>query len=283
MLKAFSTSVGKKAIVAVTGLGLFLFVFGHMVGNLQFFLGRDTLNRYAEFLHSVPELLWVVRLGLLAFIVLHIAVTVKLWAENQAARPTRYVYQNYQRATLGSRYMILSGLTVLAFIVYHLLHFTVRVVPDDYAYLYEDKIDGIPVVLSRESPLPGHGPATKVVVRAATPSPSLADDATESQAAAEMTVSSRNLRHDCYGMVLAGFSQPPVVAFYLLAQVLLAFHLSHGASSMFQTLGWNSPRYRPLVSRIGPVMATIICLGFISVPIAIQIDVWTGVFGFAAG
>jgi len=122
-----SSSIGRKWIVALTGLALFGFVIGHLIGNLQIFLGAEALNRYGAFLQGTGELLWFVRLGLVTMVVLHIVFTIKLRLENRAARGASYAVQRYTKASFPARWMALSGLMVLAFIVYHLLHFTIQV------------------------------------------------------------------------------------------------------------------------------------------------------------
>ncbi len=123
----YHSSIGKKIIVAVTGLLLIAYVIGHLVGNLQIFLGRDRINEYAQFLHDLGPWLWVARLTLLAAFVAHIIVTIQLVVENRAARPHRYAEKVPVRSTFASRTMALSGLLVLCFVIYHVLHFTVRV------------------------------------------------------------------------------------------------------------------------------------------------------------
>src|SRR5215471_16945914 len=86
----FQSSLGKKYLMAVTGFFLFLFVIGHLAGNLQVFLGPEAINRYGHFLQSNTELLWPVRIILLTFVALHIWAAVRLSAENKAARPIGY-------------------------------------------------------------------------------------------------------------------------------------------------------------------------------------------------
>jgi succinate dehydrogenase / fumarate reductase cytochrome b subunit len=128
ILKFFQSSLGKKYLMAGTGLILFGFVLMHMLGNLQIFLGPDALNRYAHFLQSTPELLWVARLGLLAMAGVHIWSAIQLSAENRAARPTGYLGRPTPvAASYASRTMLMSGLIIAIFIIYHLLHFTVQV------------------------------------------------------------------------------------------------------------------------------------------------------------
>jgi succinate dehydrogenase / fumarate reductase cytochrome b subunit len=123
----FSSSLGKKYIMAVSGLVLFLFVIAHLLGNLQIFLGPEAINRYGYFLQSNVEILWPARIFLLCMIGLHIWSAIKLSIENKAARPVPYANWNPTVATYASRTMLMSGLIVLVFIVYHLLHYTVQV------------------------------------------------------------------------------------------------------------------------------------------------------------
>ncbi|MFN7948524.1 MAG: succinate dehydrogenase cytochrome b subunit [Blastocatellia bacterium] len=132
LVRFFQSSLGKKYVVAVTGFLLFGFVIVHMLGNLQIFLGPDAINAYAKFLKSTPELLWTVRLGLLVIVVLHIVTTVKLWQENRAARPVKYAQGKPPAASLASRTLIVSGLIIFAFIIFHLAHFTVGLVDTNF-------------------------------------------------------------------------------------------------------------------------------------------------------
>lgn len=127
LLDFWRSSIGSKVTMAVTGLLLFLFALGHMIGNLTLFAGPDAINAYAAFLQSKKSLLWVVRIGLLAVVALHVTTALRLWFQNRAARPVAYVRETTLKATFASRTMVLSGLALFAFVVYHLLHFTVGV------------------------------------------------------------------------------------------------------------------------------------------------------------
>jgi succinate dehydrogenase / fumarate reductase, cytochrome b subunit len=120
------SSVGRKMIVAVTGVILIVFVIGHLLGNLQIFLGPGWINGYAEHLRELGVLLWIIRAGLLIVVILHIYYTIRLAIENRRARPEHYKRKHAVKATLASRSMVLSGLIVLAFIIYHILQFTIR-------------------------------------------------------------------------------------------------------------------------------------------------------------
>ena len=105
---------------------LILFVVGHLLGNLQIFLGPDWINGYAEHLRELGPLLWVERIGLFIVAILHIYYTIRLAIENRRARPQSYKRKDTVKATLASRSMVVSGLILLAFIIYHILHFTIR-------------------------------------------------------------------------------------------------------------------------------------------------------------
>jgi succinate dehydrogenase / fumarate reductase cytochrome b subunit len=216
----YSSSIGKKVVVALTALGLMGFLIGHLAGNLLMFGGPDAINAYAAKLHDLGPLLWVARIGLLVLVGVHIAATLQLAAQNRAARPDEYRVDATLRATRSSRMMVLSGLTILAFIVYHLLHFTVGNLhgfyDEDGAYRLADG------------------------------------------------------RMNVYRMVVTGFGVWFNAGFYLLALGLLASHLSHGFSSVFQTLGLTTPRTRPLYVMGGWAFALLICGGFASIPLAVM-------------
>jgi succinate dehydrogenase / fumarate reductase cytochrome b subunit len=122
--KFYSSTTGKKAAMAVSGCILFLFVVGHLIGNLQIYEGPDQLNRYAVLLRTEPPLLWAVRIVLLAMLLLHIWSSVQLAARNISARPDGYVTKKATGSSYASRTMYWSGPIILAFVIYHLLDFT---------------------------------------------------------------------------------------------------------------------------------------------------------------
>jgi succinate dehydrogenase / fumarate reductase cytochrome b subunit len=134
------SSVGRKIIVAVTGVILILFVIGHLLGNLQIFLGPEWINSYAEHLRDLGPLLWVIRAFLLVTVLTHIYYTIRLVIENRHARPEHYRRKEIVKATLASRTMAMSGLILLAFIIYHLLHFTVRTTDPSFLTLPKDPL-----------------------------------------------------------------------------------------------------------------------------------------------
>ncbi len=216
------SSLGKKTIVAVTGILLVLFVIGHLLGNLTVFIGPEALNAYAEKLHSLGPILWVVRLGLLAVVGLHIFFTMLLWKENQKARPKKYIASNPIGTNVFARTMRLSGLIVLAFVVFHLAHFTARVVDPSYATM-TTTLDGRQV-------------------------------------------------HDVYSMVVKGFSSAPIVLIYVVGLFLLTSHLSHGLSSLFQTLGITNLRIRKNYELAGRLIAWLLFVGYASIPLSILLS-----------
>lgn len=120
------SSLGKKFLMAITGLVLFGFVTGHLVGNLQIFLPAEKINNYGHMLESLGAGLWIIRSFLLMCLVLHVWLAIQLTIENRTARPQDYEVEHINRATLASRIMARTGLIVFAFLLFHLAHFTVR-------------------------------------------------------------------------------------------------------------------------------------------------------------
>lgn len=128
------SSIGGKVTMAVTGLLLFGFVVAHLLGNLLLFGGANAINGYAKSLSDLGLLLWLLRIGLLAVFVLHVITGLRIARQNRAARPVAYAKDATIQATFASRSMVFTGLTLLAFVVYHLLHFTFGVTnPDHFA------------------------------------------------------------------------------------------------------------------------------------------------------
>ena len=207
--------------MAISGCLLFLFVIAHLLGNLQIFLGPDIVNRYGAFLQNAPEIIWPMRIGLLLLAVLHVAAAVKLTQENRAARPKAYAAFQPVGSSYASRTMMMSGLIVAAFIIYHLLHFTVQ-----------------------------------------TPEINLTGENFK-------TFHDEKGRHDIYRMMVSGFSRPVVSGFYIIAMGLLCMHLSHGVSSMFQSVGWKNKHYGKFLDKFARVAGALIFLGYVSIPIAV--------------
>ena len=126
LLRFATGSVGSKVVMAVTGAGLWLFLLAHLAGNSTIYLGRDTFNHYSSALHQTPVLLWFVRLCMLIGVPVHVLAASQSTLVNRAARPVPYAHGNRTPARMSAKSMILTGLTFLAFFIYHLAHFTWR-------------------------------------------------------------------------------------------------------------------------------------------------------------
>jgi succinate dehydrogenase / fumarate reductase, cytochrome b subunit len=123
----FGSSIGRKVVMAVTGAVLFGFVVGHLIGNLQVYLGPEAMNAYSAMLRQVfhGAGLWIARAVLLASAVLHIWAATSLTLQSRAARPVGYREQKWRESTYASRTMRWSGVIIFVFVIYHLLHFTI--------------------------------------------------------------------------------------------------------------------------------------------------------------
>jgi len=208
-LQRFMTSsIGLKLVMALTGVGLSLFVLGHMLGNLQVFQGAKAIDEYGALLRKEPALLWTARLGLLAAIGLHIYAYFALMQKNVQARPVGYREKKLREASYASRSMTITGPLILAFVVYHILHMTTGTVH-----------------------------------------PSFQEGAVY-----------HNLTTGLTGLV---------GVIYIIAMVMLSFHLWHGVWSMLLTLGLPEGRYHSLGRQFATVFTALVTLGFIAIPIAV--------------
>ena len=217
------SSLIKKYSMALTGIVLVGFVFVHMAGNLQVFLGREAINAYAHALQSLPApLLWGSRLFLLVCVLIHAYTAYLLISENRAARPRPNEIEVTKRSGWSSLRMGLTGSLLLAFIVFHLLHFTIRSVFPEYQNL-------------------------------------------------KTTIGSPDGReiHDVYAMIISGFRIDAISAFYVFCMFLLCRHLSHGVTSMFQTLGLRAERWRPRLDLLASAYGWILFFGFSVIPMAV--------------
>jgi succinate dehydrogenase / fumarate reductase cytochrome b subunit len=221
----YGTAVGKKYAMAITGIMLLGFVFAHMVGNLKMYLGPSHLNDYAEFLRNllVPILprtiaLWLMRLGLIGAVLLHIHAAYSLTVMNRQARSVKYQSpRDYQVASFASRTMRWTGILVALFVLWHLADLT-------------------------------WGFANNWGARAA---------------------DGRFVRGDAYGNVVRSFERVPVTVLYIVANIALGIHLFHGVWSLFQSMGWNNPRFNKWRRHLATGFATVIVVGNVSFPIAV--------------
>lgn len=222
LLDLYGTAVGKKYVMAITGIMLLGFVFMHMVGNLKMYLGAEDYNHYAEFLREllVPilprtVLLWLLRFGLIGAVLLHIHAAYSLTVINRKARSVKYQSpRDYQIASFASRTMRWTGIIVALFVLWHLADLT-------WGTLNAVGGDGVFV------------------------------------------------RGDAYGNVVRSLERVPVAVLYIVANIALGTHLFHGVWSLFQSMGWNNPRFNKWRRGIATAFATIIVVGNVSFPIAV--------------
>ena len=238
------STIGRKVLMALSGLILVLFVMGHMLGNLQIFLGPDVINAYAYKLHYLlpASALWAVRLVLLGTIAVHIWAAVTLTLDNRKARPEGYLEDKVVQASYSSRTMRMSGIILLAFIIFHIAHFTVRAVP---GMQYESDSKESRILEKTEVPLVKDGEA---VLKNGYEIPTF----------------------NVNDMMVAGFKVWWVSAFYIIATGLLCMHLTHGFSSMFQSLGLRNGLWRKRLDRVALTYGWIVFLGFAIIPIAVM-------------
>jgi len=135
----WASSIGKKALMALTGILLSLFVVGHLLGNFQLFLGKDStgaylINKYAEFLQHNAPLLWGTRIVMGLSVLVHAIAGIQLYLARGAARPVDYHQTQSVSSTVSSRTMIWTGVLIGGFVVYHLLHFTVGSLHPDFVH-----------------------------------------------------------------------------------------------------------------------------------------------------
>ncbi len=219
LLKLWRSSLGKKYVMAVTGLGMYGFVIIHLLGNLQVFIPGTAINEYAHTLKSNPVILWGARLGLLTIVTLHIVAALQLAAANKKARPVGYAVGKPVASTLAQRTILISGLVILSFILFHLAHFTLGWVNADFL-TYE--LGGI---------------------------------------------------HDVKRMMIEGLSNPIAALFYLVAMGLLMLHLSHGVSSLFQSLGLRSKKTVAIFDKLAKASGLLLFLGNTAIVLAILFGV----------
>ena len=223
LVDLYSTAVGKKYAMGLSGIALMGFVLFHMIGNLKMYLGAADLDHYAEFLKELlyplapkETVLWILRAGLLSMLLLHLHAAWSLTVMNRRARPTRYQSpRDYQVANFASRTMRWTGIIVLAFIVWHLADLTFGV-------------------------------------------------------ANTVGADGEFVRADVYDNVVRSFQRVPVALFYVVANVLLGIHLFHGAWSIFQTFGWNRPRFNKWGRAFATGFAAVVVVGNVSFPVAVM-------------
>ncbi|WP_256012691.1 succinate dehydrogenase cytochrome b subunit [Desertivirga xinjiangensis] len=233
--KAFSSTLGKKLIMGLTGLFLALFLVVHLIGNLQLFKddGGKAFNEYSYFMtHFMP--IKIISYLLYASIVLHAVYALILTLGNKKARTVGYAqYNGAANSTWSSRNMGILGTILLIFIVIHMKTFWAEYHWGGLPYIkYETNLSDASDV--KVTPLPYEG---KQLVHS---------QYVDTQNGTEVVVAK-----DLYKIVNEAFSQPWYVALYVLSMIAMGFHLYHGFQSGFQTLGFDHSKYKPLIDFLG--------------------------------
>jgi succinate dehydrogenase / fumarate reductase cytochrome b subunit len=247
----FNTVVGKKIVMAITGLALCLFLVGHLAGNLLLVWGKDTFNGYAAFLTPFP-LVPIIELGLLAILLFHVVDAFALLKGNYDARPIPYHSKTWGRKkspkskkTWASTFMMWSGMIILFFIVFHVWHFK-----------YHNPV-------ASEKVGNGHNSSVTVGVAGAGIGPASPTSGENSGKEA----------FDLAQLVVNELSNPFVGGFYIFCMIVLAMHLYHAVSSAFTSIGANHPRYQKALMWFGNIFTIVICGGFAVIPFLILIGV----------
>ncbi len=250
--KTFSSSLGKKLIMAATGLFLCTFLIIHLVGNLQLFKddAGQAFNAYAYFMtHFAP--IKVVSYLLYASIIIHAVYALILTTGNKKARPVAYAVQaGSQNSPWTSRNMGILGTILLVFIVVHMSNFWWKYHNAELPYAkYEISLDDPTNITVSELPWDA-----KRLVHS---------DYVDTQAGKQVIVSK-----DLYKVVAHSFRTWWYVLLYVVSMAALAFHLIHGFRSAFQTVGWDNKKYVPIIRFLGVwIFGVLIPLGFAAMPV----------------
>jgi len=232
----FTTTIGKKVIMAVTGLLLVGFLTSHLAGNFLLFDsigGKDSFNDYAHWLITHP-LIIPMELGLLAIFLIHLFTAIKVSMQSKAARPERYaVRNNLGESTFASRSMIHTGGLIFIFLILHLVTFK-------YGDVYY--VDG---------------PTAEVVKGA---DGEIIENAVS-------TISDSEKKRDLHKTVVEMFAKKWYSLVYIVCMIAMGIHLCHGIRSSFQTLGLNHPRYNCCVKKISCILAIVFAVGYSIFPI----------------
>ena len=209
VLALWRTAVGKKAVMAATGIIMVAYLITHVLANLLVFQGPAKINSYSRFLHGTGGALWAARLVLFVAVVLHIVAAVQLTMRRRAARPVGYAAgRESQVSTFAALTIRWGGALILVFLVYHILHFTLGTVHPSF-------VEGNP-----------------------------------------------------YHNVVAGFTNPLVVAFYEIALAAVGLHLYHGIWSSGRSLGMSPPSPHPIKRQLALALALLVWAGFAVIPLA---------------
>jgi succinate dehydrogenase / fumarate reductase, cytochrome b subunit len=249
--KTLSSSLGKKVLMALTGLFLCTFLIIHLIGNLQLFKddGGYAFNTYTVFMTTNP-LIKTVSYLLYTSILFHAIWGIYLEFQNKKARPTSYAVSK-NKGSFASKKMAVLGTIVFVYIAVHMADFW-----------YEYKFGNLPYVSYTESLSTGEITTIESLSSEYTQEVKMLETYNETEGTKTTTVK------DLYIEAEESFSNPLLVLFYVLSMVAMGFHLLHGFQSGFQTLGLNHPKYTPLIKNLGTwIFAILIPLAFAAIPV----------------
>ena len=251
LTKTLSSSIGKKALMAITGLFLCTFLIIHLIGNLQLFKDDAgyAFNKYTVFMTTNP-LIKTVSYILYTSILFHAFWGIYLEIQNKKARPQGYAVTK-SRASFASRNMAILGTIIFVYLAVHMGDFW-----------YEYKFGHLPYVTYTEELSTGKVVSVEKLPAEYAQEVKMLETINESEGLKSTTVK------DLYVEAEEGFSNPLLVIFYVLSMVALGFHLLHGFQSGFQTLGLNHPKYNPAIQKMGIwVFAILIPAAFAVIPV----------------
>lgn len=269
LVQTFTYSIGKKILMALTGLFLVSFLFVHLSGNLLLFQETgDAFNQYAYFMSTSP-LIRVAEVILVAGFLGHILDGYKLAQENKKARPVGYSMAPKDRgSTWVSRNAVYTGSVVLIFLIVHLTSFWGEF---KFGGGEPTAIENAQYLKAEETIATDHDltlPNGEIMMEKGSVIISEGDKVSMEkiellkQAGVEKVMAS-----DLYLIVKDAFAQWWYAALYIVAMILLGLHLNHGFQSAFRTLGGNHPKYIPIIKGAGAIIAVLVPIGFASFPV----------------
>lgn len=209
ILRYYRSTLGKKTMMAATGIILFGYIVLHLLGNLQIYAGPDRINAYAKFLHANPALVWAVRIVLIFCVLVHMLAAFQVWWRSRQSRDVKYRMFRPPAVDYAAKTMIYGGVIIALYVVFHIFDLTIGSIHPGF-------VEG-----------------------------------------------------QVYANLVHGFQIWWLAAIYIVANLVLGVHLYHGLWSLFQTLGWEHPRWNPARRWFAVVVSVLIAAGFVSIPVSI--------------
>ena len=274
----FKSSIGKKVFMALTGLFLCTFLIGHLLGNLQLILktgeeGRRAFNEYAYFMGHNP-FIKILSYVTYAAVLIHIIDGILLTIQNRKARPVRYAYSKPgANSSSASRSMAILGTLILVFLATHMANFwwKMKVKEDVPLHTYTLEMKNQMMGAANTELYYTHVPGVQPIPK---------DPNNIIEKGTDLYIKGTNVKvaegyRDLHSLVMDFFSKSKnegalfAVLFYVISMIVLAYHLLHGFQSAFQSLGFNHPKYTPLIKKLGAAFAILVPLLFAIIPVII--------------